>query len=109
MYIFGSFYAITIVLLMFKREEETFNEVTQIDDSELDAEDDKERETKGDKLNLLSKLLIAYKLIWSLLKIRPIRLIALVLLTSKVIFIFFFLFFSHLKKERHLKILNMSL
>ena len=86
MYIFGGFYAATLFILPFKKE-------VEIDDEEEDGENSlplNNDETASihsisSSKSLAKKLLKAYKLIWNLVKIKPIRLIALVLLTCKVI------------------------
>jgi hypothetical protein len=86
MHIFGGFYAVTLFILPFKKE-------VEIDDEEEDGENSmplNNNETASihsisSPKSLAKKLLKAYKLIWNLVKIKPIRLIALVLLTCKVI------------------------
>ena len=85
MYLFGAFYATTLFILPFKKEVEINDEA---DESSLPL--DTTEATLNWKINLpkprlYKKIFIAYKLLWNLLKIKPIRLVALVLLTCKVI------------------------
>ena len=87
MYLFGAFYATTLFILPFKKEVE-INDEDEADESSLPLDTTEatlNRVINLPKPRLYKKMFIAYKLLWNLLKIKPIRLIALVLLTCKVI------------------------
>jgi len=89
MYIFGGFYAATLLILPFKKEVEIDDEEEEEEDAENSLPLNKNETTSIHSISspksLAKKLFRAYKLIWNLVKIKPIRLIALVLLTCKVI------------------------
>ena len=89
MYIFGGFYAITLFILPFKKEVEIDDEEEEEEVGENSLPLNKNKTASIHSISspksLAKQLLRAYKLIWNLVKIKPIRLIALVLLTCKVI------------------------
>ena len=88
MYIFGGFYAATLLILPFKKEVEIDDEEEEEDAQNslpLNKNETASIHSISSPKSLAKKLFRAYKLIWNLVKIKPIRQIALVLLTCKVI------------------------
>ena len=93
MYFFGSLYVLTIVLLFFKKEKDEVDPTIELDEG-LREEDEESLKTlpvqestidkKKNKTKKKLSLFSAYKYIWRLLTLKPIQLMAIVLLTCKV-------------------------
>jgi hypothetical protein len=74
MYIFGGVFLMTAILIYFFKNEHSPNNLEEI------AKDAREDNVEAQKLSIFH----AYKVIWSLLKLKSVRGLALVLLTANV-------------------------